>query len=78
MAPGDTLLLHTDGLLDAHLYGARFGDARLREFLAGCTGLTAPALMDRLHALVASFDQPADDDIALGVPARRTGRPRGP
>ncbi|GAB3974392.1 hypothetical protein GCM10029978_055910 [Actinoallomurus acanthiterrae] len=65
LAAGDTLLLYTDGLVDAHRDGTRFGDERLRAFLADCTGLAAPALMDRLRALVATFGQPADDDIAL-------------
>lgn len=72
MAAGDTLLLYTDGLVDAYMGGERFGDERLRELLARCTGLSASALMDRLRALVASFDQPADDDVALvalGIPA---------
>jgi phosphoserine phosphatase RsbU/P len=72
LAAGDTLLLYTDGLVDARCDGVRFGDERLREFLAGCAGLTATALMERLRALAATFDEPADDDIALvalGVPA---------
>ncbi|MCO5996977.1 PP2C family protein-serine/threonine phosphatase [Actinoallomurus rhizosphaericola] len=72
LAAGDTLLLYTDGLIDAHRDGARLGEDGLREFLAGCGGLAAPALMERLRGLVATFDEPADDDIAmvaLSIPA---------
>jgi serine phosphatase RsbU (regulator of sigma subunit) len=65
LAAGDTLLLNTDGLIDAHRGGTRFGDEGLQAFLADCAGLAAPALMDRLRNLVATFDEPADDDIAL-------------
>lgn len=65
LAAGDTLLLYTDGLIDAHRGGTRFGDEGLQAFLADCAGLAAPALMDRLRDLVATFDEPADDDIAL-------------
>lgn len=38
LAAGDTLLLYTDSLLDAHLGGERFGDERLHAFLADCAG----------------------------------------
>ncbi|GAA4602121.1 hypothetical protein GCM10023195_06150 [Actinoallomurus liliacearum] len=72
LAAGDTLLLHTDGLIDAHRGGTRFGEDGLHAFLADCGGLAAPALMDRLRGLVDTFDDPADDDIAmvaLSIPA---------
>ncbi|GAA0344141.1 SpoIIE family protein phosphatase [Actinoallomurus spadix] len=65
LAAGDTLLLYTDGLIDAHRDGARFGEDGLRAFLAGCAGMAAPALMERLRGLIATFDEPADDDIAM-------------
>src|SRR4051794_15964792 len=58
-------LLYTDGLIDAHRGGDRFGEEGLLAFLAGCAGLTAPGRIDRLRDLAATFDEPADDDIAL-------------
>jgi sigma-B regulation protein RsbU (phosphoserine phosphatase) len=74
LAPGDGLLLYTDGLTEAHLGSTdRYGDQRLAAFLADTAGQPAPELISRLRQLLDSFDPAPDDDVALlalTVPAR--------
>ena len=66
LAPGDGLLLYTDGLTEARTGATdRYGDRRLVEFLTGATGLPAAELIGRLRQLLDGFDPPPDDDVAL-------------
>ncbi len=65
LAPGDTLLLCTDGLPDARLNGRWFGDEGLHAHLAGCGPLPATGLIAELDTLLSSCDTPLRDDIAL-------------
>ena len=85
LGPGDTLLLYTDGLTEAHSphtsqdptrEGDRYGEAALLAFGAAHAPTGARALIDALTALLASFGAGLNDDaalLALGVPASPTG-----
>ncbi len=83
IAPGDVLLLYSDGVLDTVGAEDRFGPDRLTGALAGAAG--AEAAIRRLDAALAEFQvgRQADDTAVLGVErlpvgsalphARRTG-----
>lgn len=67
-----TLLLYTDGLIEARPDGEFFGETGLTSFLADRTATDAPTLTAELAELVAGFDPAPADDIALlafSVPA---------
>ncbi|WP_392750172.1 PP2C family protein-serine/threonine phosphatase [Streptomyces sp. LN590] len=74
LAPGDTLLLYTDGLTEARTGEDRttlYGDDALRAFTAGHAGKPAHAVIQALTGLLDNFGDGLDDDIALlalGVP----------
>jgi len=77
LAPGDLVLLYTDGVTDARApSGERFGDARLVEALDASRDGTAAdvveAVCDAYHRF--QVDEPAADDVTL-VAIRRA--PRG-
>jgi sigma-B regulation protein RsbU (phosphoserine phosphatase) len=75
LAPGDVLVLHTDGLTDARRGEERFGEARLRDAIAASARPSAGAVVAELDAAIADFsDGPADDDMALLVLRVGTGR----
>ena len=74
LAPGDVLVLHTDGLTDARRGDERFGEARLRGAIAAASRPSAGTVVAELDAAVAGFsDGPADDDLALLVLRVGTG-----
>ncbi|GJF31116.1 hypothetical protein KNE206_38160 [Kitasatospora sp. NE20-6] len=77
LGPGDTLLLYTDGLTEAHTAdGARYSDDALLEHAAHLAPTTAPALLDSLTELLSGFGAGVDDDtalVALGVPISSEG-----
>ncbi|MFI6872740.1 SpoIIE family protein phosphatase [Streptomyces sp. NPDC050400] len=66
---GDTLLCVTDGVTERRSGHHQFDDGDgLAQALAGCAGLTAPLLAERIRRLVHAFaDSPPDDDLALLV-----------
>nr|WP_254667808.1 SpoIIE family protein phosphatase [Streptomyces griseus] len=71
---GDTLLLYTDGLPEAHTAtgDGRYGDEALLEFTRALAPTSAPAAIEALTALLDSLGQGLDDDtalLALSVPA---------
>lgn len=76
LAPGDTLLLYTDGLTEARTGTDRadlFGDEALRDFAAGHAGTSVRGVIEALTGLLAGFGEGLDDDtalLALGVPTR--------
>jgi sigma-B regulation protein RsbU (phosphoserine phosphatase) len=73
LAPGDTVLLYTDGLPEARTgHGrSRYGVDALSSFAAGIAPATASATVTAISQLLDSFANGLDDDtavLALGVP----------
>jgi sigma-B regulation protein RsbU (phosphoserine phosphatase) len=72
LAPGDTVILYTDGLTEARTGDGRFGEEDLLAFAAGLAPTSAPAAVDALTGLLARFGEGLDDDtalLALSLPA---------
>lgn len=63
--PGDTLLLYTDGLIEARTPRGRYNEQALREHVADLAVTTAPELVTELTRLLAGFGSGLDDDTAL-------------
>ncbi|MEU1008572.1 SpoIIE family protein phosphatase [Streptomyces sp. NPDC005890] len=81
LAPGDTMLLYTDGLTEARTGKDRatlFGDEALLAFAAGQADKSPGAVVEAVTALLHSFGDGLEDDtavLALGA-APRTRCPR--
>lgn len=70
LAPGDTVLFFTDGLVEAHnASGELFGFERLDAILSTCATLSPQALIDRIIAEVQTFmgNVAQHDDMTLVV-----------
>jgi phosphoserine phosphatase RsbU/P len=69
LAAGDTLVLYTDGVVDARdASGARFGETRLRDAVDAAAGGTAEAVAAAVDEAVAAFDpERTRDDRAIMV-----------
>ncbi|WP_399897660.1 PP2C family protein-serine/threonine phosphatase [Streptomyces sp. BBFR51] len=69
LAPGDTLLLHTDGLTEAHTAatggGDRYGDDALLDFGRDLAPTTAADIIDAVRDLLDTFGTGVDDDTAV-------------
>jgi serine phosphatase RsbU (regulator of sigma subunit) len=74
LAPGDALILYTDGVVEARSpEGLFFGEGRLMALLRSSAGLDAPTIASRIEEAVLNFqEQAARDDIAVLV-LRATG-----
>jgi serine phosphatase RsbU (regulator of sigma subunit) len=74
LAPGDSLVLYTDGVTEARAAdGEQFGEERLVALLAGCAGRTADGIARRIE--LAARDHLVShqhDDMAIVV-LRSTG-----
>lgn len=79
LAPGDAILLYTDGLSDTRDSAGNFyEDARLDDALAELRGLPGAELLPALIADAGAFaGHPPTDDVAL-VLIRRTSQEGGP
>jgi sigma-B regulation protein RsbU (phosphoserine phosphatase) len=67
---GDILLICSDGVTEAHAVDEEmFGDVRLRNSIAGCSGLTADEICHRVVTAVHEFvgNAPQADDLTLTV-----------
>jgi len=69
LAPGDTLVLYTDGVVDARdPSGERFGEARLRDAVDAAAGASAEAVAEAVDVAVAAFEPDLTrDDRAILV-----------
>jgi phosphoserine phosphatase RsbU/P len=68
LSPGDMVVLYTDGVTEARLGDAFFGEAGIAEVLAASAGLTAQAVADAIVAAALTFQHGrARDDIAVVV-----------
>ncbi|MFI9610783.1 SpoIIE family protein phosphatase [Streptomyces sp. NPDC052023] len=69
LEPGDTLLCVTDGVTERRSGSRQFDDGDgLAAALAGCAGLGAEAIAERIRRLVHDFGgRPPEDDLALLV-----------
>ncbi|WP_330177554.1 SpoIIE family protein phosphatase [Streptomyces sp. NBC_01498] len=68
LAPGDTLLLHTDGLTEAHAGGDggdRYGDEALLALGRALAPTTASRTIGAIRALLDTFGTGVDDDTAV-------------
>ena len=74
LAPGDTMLLYSDGLTEARVGDGtrRFDDdGALRRFATALAPTTPDVLIDEIRELLSSFGSGVEDDtavLALGVP----------
>lgn len=69
LCPGDTLLCVTDGVTERRSGPRQFDDEDgLAQALAGCAGLDAELIAERIRRLVHAFGgRPPEDDLALLV-----------
>ncbi|MFI2782808.1 SpoIIE family protein phosphatase [Streptomyces sp. ALB3] len=69
LAPGDSLLCVTDGVTERRSGRQMFDDGDgLARALAGCAGLPAAGIADRIKRAVHAFaERPPDDDLAMLV-----------
>jgi sigma-B regulation protein RsbU (phosphoserine phosphatase) len=70
LAPGDTLLLHTDGLTEAHTNATagsedRYGDDALLDFGRALAPTTASRTVSAVRDLLDTFGTGVDDDTAV-------------
>jgi sigma-B regulation protein RsbU (phosphoserine phosphatase) len=68
LAPGDTLVAFSDGVLEAESKaGELFGEERLAVALAGLRGQPPEAIVAALRRIVAEFEAgtPQSDDITI-------------
>ncbi|MFE5395874.1 SpoIIE family protein phosphatase [Streptomyces sp. NPDC056568] len=79
--PGDTLLLYTDGLTEAHTDqpGGRYGDEALVDFARSLAPTTASGTVQALSDLLDALGTGVDDDtavLAINVPRPPDGERR--
>jgi PAS domain S-box-containing protein len=68
LAPGDTLILYTDGVIEASPLDDRFGPEGLARFVAGCSGREAPVIARRIEEQVLEIGGGSiRDDVAVVV-----------
>ncbi len=74
LAPGDALVLSTDGVVEArNPAGEQFGQDRLVALLATCAGRSAAGIARRIEVAAQAHSPQLSDDMAIVV-VRATGR----
>jgi sigma-B regulation protein RsbU (phosphoserine phosphatase) len=66
LAPGETLVLYTDGVSEARTEDGMLGDERLAKVLESVAGMPASAVASRLERAALQAGNPRDD-VALVV-----------
>ncbi len=77
LAPGDALILYTDGVTEAlNDEGEMFGDERLREVITATQGASADETIDAICGALAAFTGGAEpaDDVTVVVVRRSLNR----
>jgi PAS domain S-box-containing protein len=71
LAPGDALILYTDGVTDARNGREHFGDARLHAAITAAAGGSAQAIVDGVMGAMRGFESgaPRDDAAVLALRA---------
>lgn len=65
---GDSIILYTDGVIEARSDGETFGGERLQAIVAGCLGKTASKIAKEIEKAVLGFaGGPIGDDVAVMV-----------
>jgi serine phosphatase RsbU (regulator of sigma subunit) len=69
LAPGDAIVLYTDGVIEARRDQDIFGETRLLELLSGCAGQDARAIANTVRQAVGDFipGLPRDDMAILVI-----------
>ncbi len=67
LAPGDAIILYTDGVVDCRKNGVPFGDERLHAVLADSVGESAREVAARIRLAVAGYQDRPSDDVAVMV-----------
>jgi hypothetical protein len=78
LAPGETLVLHSDGLSECrNAAGEEFGDARIEAVIARRAGASAPDLTASLASAFADFlgRHTPEDDVSVAAVRRRIQAP---
>jgi len=65
LAPGDLLVLHTDGVTEARRHGTEFGEARLLKMLAAMADPQPQETVDHVLGSVGWYRTTAPDDMAV-------------
>jgi sigma-B regulation protein RsbU (phosphoserine phosphatase) len=82
LAPGDTLLLYTDGLTEARISGdTRYSEEALLDELSGLAPATAHTVIAEVKRLLTGLGAGVEDDtalLALSVPGLSQAAPAGP
>jgi len=63
--PGDSIVLYSDGLLDAQVDGARIDEERLAEILSCAPRTGARELIAHVNTVLWRLDAPLRDDVAV-------------
>jgi sigma-B regulation protein RsbU (phosphoserine phosphatase) len=77
LAPGDTLILYSDGITEAHsVHKGLFGEERLLQTTRANLGRSAGEIQSAVMAQVSEFtgDAPSFDDITLAILVRQPGQ----
>jgi serine phosphatase RsbU (regulator of sigma subunit) len=65
LEPGDVLVLHTDGVLEARRHGVEFGEDRLLRLLSALSDPGPDAVVEHVLSSVRWFRTTAPDDMAV-------------